>query len=616
VTELSYSKNSKSKIVWLLLLGVSTTTLYFKTTAEDPFNTPKLLILVLLGSYLIGHLVNHFRLNGIWREPGDKVVHGLSLLFICALFVSLLHTKPFLQGLIGDTQRRNGFLSYLMLVIIFLVSYHSVGLLYINRIFITASITGLIMAFYGTLQINGLDFVQWVNPYNSMIGTLGNPNFASALLAVFAAFSTFALFINSLPGIMKITAGFMIILALYCIIQSDSRQGLVTYFISVLFYVTTKSLIKFKKFNLPILLTSIGVMTLVVLGMLQKGPLAYWLYKDSVSVRGFYWRAALEMFQSNYLTGVGLDRYGNFFKFYREAEYPLRYGYEISSSNAHNTILQIFSTAGVFSGLLYIILLIHILSSGISFIRSANQIDRVYMIGLLSTWVGFQSQSFISIDNIGVSIWGWLLGGSILGMKKFNKTNSQSMVSGVKNSARVHINLFQPAVSTIGVLVSLTLVVPVYRAETDSFWVKSLGNNLTENNLKPLSDYSNRLISNSFADPNYKYRAALYLYDAGSKERAVSIVNDLALNDPKNLDYLLGLAYLYAVEKRYNLAIDTHEKISQLDPWNADNFLTLGKLYIQTNNDLFARKNLLKAISIAPNTDVEIKAREILSTLD
>ena len=56
------------------------------------------------------------------------------------------------------------------------------------------------------------------------------------------------------------------------------------------------------------------VLVCSVLGMLQKGPLQNLLYKDSVSVRGFYWRAAIEMLKSEPLFGVGSDRYGSFFR--------------------------------------------------------------------------------------------------------------------------------------------------------------------------------------------------------------------------------------------------------------------------------------------------------------
>ena len=609
-------KNKSSSTIWVLLIGIATVTTYFKIDAEDPFNTPKMLILVILGAYLAGHLINFIRENGVWRNSGDRIIYSITILFVLALLISTLATKPLLNGLIGDTARRNGFLSYLMLSIILLTAYNFFNQYLIYRLFTISIFVGLVISIYGLFQINGKDFVKWVNPNNSMIGTLGNPNFASAMLAVFASISLFAIFLKGFPKFTKVCAGLVIPLALFCIIKSDSRQGLVTFFFAVLIYSALTLSSKFKKLTLPIIALSFGAGALVILGMLQRGPLAYWLYKDSVSVRGFYWRAGIKMFQENLLTGVGMDRYGAFFKSYREAEYPLRYGYEITSSNAHNTIIQIFSTAGLISGLLYVSILSYVLYSAIKFVKNSQITNRLIIISLLSSWVGFQAQSFISIDNVGVSVWGWLLSGAILGYIKSVRVSEQGSSSKRPVSNKVQINLFQPTVSSIAVLVSLLVVVPVYKSETDSYLVKSLGNNLTEQNKEAVYKYSRKVIDNNLADPSYKFRAALYMYDAGFNNESISIIEDLANADSKNLDFLNGLAYIYVKENNLDSGISTRKKIAELDPWNAENYLSLGSLYVQVNNNASAKEKLSKIISFAPNTEIASKAQEILASLE
>ncbi len=160
-----------------------------------------------------------------------------------------------------------------------------------------------------------------------------------------------------------------------------------------------------------------------ILGMLQIGPLEKFVYKPSVSVRGFYWRAGVEMFKNNPLFGVGIDRYGSYFMQYRELEYPIRYGYEITSSNAHNTFIQFFATGGFLVGLTYLLLLFFILMRGVIGLRTLKEDDRMALAGILSAWIAFQAQSFISIDNVGISIWGWLLGGFIVGLSVSNSSD-------------------------------------------------------------------------------------------------------------------------------------------------------------------------------------------------
>ena len=38
------------------------------------------------------------------------------------------------------------------------------------------------------------------------------------------------------------------------------------------------------------------------------------------------------------------------------------------------------------------------------------------LLALFSVWVAFQLQSLISLDQLGLSIWGWVLGAAIIGL--------------------------------------------------------------------------------------------------------------------------------------------------------------------------------------------------------
>ena len=104
--------------------------------------------------------------------------------------------------------------------------------------------------------------------------------------------------------------------------------------------------------------------------MLQFGPLQQYLYKASVSVRGYYWRAGLEMLSSHPFFGIGIDRYGSYFKQYREVDYPLNVGFQLTSSNAHNTFIQFFATGGIFLGITYLALNLFVLYRAIIGIKN------------------------------------------------------------------------------------------------------------------------------------------------------------------------------------------------------------------------------------------------------
>jgi O-antigen ligase len=171
-------------------------------------------------------------------------------------------------------------------------------------------------------------------------------------------------------------------LLIFDIYSSDSRQGLVAFSVGAgtIMIVILKN--KSNSFGLTGLILFILLGILSILGMLQIGPLTELLYKGSVTVRGYYWRAGFEMFQNNPLFGVGVDRYGAYFKEYRNTNYSLTYGFDITSSNAHNTFIQFFATSGFLVGILYIMINFYIFICGIRTILKIQSDFKIIFTGL------------------------------------------------------------------------------------------------------------------------------------------------------------------------------------------------------------------------------------------
>ena len=215
-----FDKSSNS--VWFLLFGVSATTLFFKTDFYDPFNSAKLILLLLIAGWLLGHLINSYRIRHLNLKSSEFKATILLTGFIVSMLASLIQSDQFLVGLIGETQRRNGFLSYFGLSVIFLYALRSINFSNILRVYQIGILTGVALSVYGVIQISGNDFVTWDNPYNSMISTLGNPNFASATLAVLLLISLFGIFIKGLSVLFKVLSCLVIVLSLIAIVVSGS----------------------------------------------------------------------------------------------------------------------------------------------------------------------------------------------------------------------------------------------------------------------------------------------------------------------------------------------------------------------------------------------------------
>jgi O-antigen ligase len=465
---------------------------------------------------------------------------------------------------------------------------------------------GVILSAYGLMQVYGNDFIKWDNPYNSMISTVGNPNFASAILAVLTSLSLFGLFIKRLPNFYKLISFFVICMSILAIIRSESRQGLLIIFFACTFYITLFFFVKYRKTGLLALPFALFFTILAILGMLQKGPLANLLYKDSVSVRGYYWRAGMEMLKQNPLTGVGIDRYGAFFKEFREVAYPLKYGFDITSTNAHNVVIQLFSTGGILVGLSYLFLMALVLISGVKLVVRSTGDDLKVSLSLLSAWIGFQAQSLISIDNIGISVWGWLLGGAVLGLaqtKSLKNDNGGINLRNLPNKRIVKINLFQPTASFVILIPIIILAINLSRVESNVLVVKSLANSSISENKSRVFDYANKVITNSVADPSYKLQVALAMADMGYTEEAFIQIKNLSSNDPRNLDFLRALILFEGEKNNIENVIALRNLITLYDPWNAQNYLELCKLY-KFSGDLEKAKEMQEKIaSFAPNSD-------------
>ena len=610
-----WAKNKSSSSVWFLITGVATVTILLSTKVYDPFNTPKLILSILISGWLFGHLINSYRQEKITPKSAEFVTLIISLLFLMALFISTVLTDIRIVGFIGETQRRNGFFHYFALTVIFLYASRIINFKFSIRVLKSAILTGLILSTYGIMQITGRDFVKWDNPYNSMISTVGNPNFASAILAILSLLAFFSLFTKQISFLYKLIALSMILMSLTAIIKSQSRQGLLVILFAIMFFLSVYIYVSRPKYRYIAVAASGFVSTLAILGMLQIGPLVSVLYKESVSIRGYYWRAGIEMFKENPLTGVGMDRFGAYFKQFREVDYPLNYGYDITTTNAHNVFIQIFATAGVFAGLLYLVLLAHVFRSGLKLVKNSEGDNLKISLALLSAWIGFQAQSLISIDSIGVAVWGWLFGGSILGLASTMEKDKQIPISEGKIFRKrntVEINLFQPLISVLALVPLGILAFLLIQLESDSLKVRDLTNPSVTENRSAVQNYANKVIANPIADPFYKYRASLSLYDMGFTSQAKEELNKLVSEDPRNLNYLQGLIIFETQANNLQRVIQVRNQISEYDPWNAQNYLELIKLYKLSGDLSKATEMKDKINSFAANTEIVKSAIELL----
>ena len=111
----------------------------------------------------------------------------------------------------------------------------------------------------------------------------------------------------------------------------------------------------------------------------------------------------------------------------------------------------------------------------IKYLRRNKDFNWAYA-GLVGAWLGYVAQSIISISQIGLAIWGWILMGLLVGIEHNSKTaengnNSQPIVG--KIAKRKNSNLDSKnsklaiSLGIIGFLLGLFIALPVFIADSN-----------------------------------------------------------------------------------------------------------------------------------------------------
>ena len=604
-------KSNQPRTLIISIAFVVAINLFFYPSAADPFNTPKLVLLLILTSILLPSTLILAR-NLLTIERHNKILIFTPLIFIFSLLFAAINSEDLVTAFFGELQRRLGWVTYLCLTLIFIYFLCLINISNVALVYKAGIINNLALSIYGCFQFLGQDIVEWNNPYNSIIGTLGNPNFASAALAILTVISLTALLIKDVGRGFKILAIVSSIFAVFAIAASDSRQGLVTLFLSLSVYFIIIVYKRSHKIGLIVLIPTFLGFIFIISGMLQKGPLTSILYKPSITLRGYYWEAGVSMFRHNLLTGVGVDMYGDYFRGLRSVEYPLKYGFDISTTNAHNVFIQVFATAGIFTGSAYVFLCLLILILTIRLLRKVNRADSFKVAGIFAAWIGFQAQTVISIDNIGLSLWGWLLGGALLGML-LNLKKSQRPLETISQKKDVFSDLQLRLISYFIALPLLMISLFLGKSEVDTFSLSRITSGISVNR-EEVETKVLQIQNNPLAHPSYKlYATRVQIAIQGNWSQNQNLIA-LAKQFPRNVE-VIYTQLNYAVEdKNVEQQISLRNKLVVLDPWNLINYSELLTLYKSTGRVDLATQVFKKMSAISPDSEQTRSAKLILSS--
>ena len=404
---------SGNKSIVLIFSLTLTTLAVTPDLTFDPINLPKFTIMVFLAGFLLPKLSDF---KTLFLNKRNRPWLFTLALFLLGLILSLIGSKaPLAIQFYGAPGRLTGFFTYLALSIYFafcIISENGLTTAKLSKLLTTL---GAIMALYGLLQSLGFEIFAYGATYGSSVfGTLGNSNFLSGFLGITASATVVMIFGSKLNAIQRSLLVCYSLISLITIYQSNSQQGFLNFAaglgIGLSIYLFVQRKIFFASITLGLFCLS-GLAT--VAGIFNLGPFSGFIYQSSVSVRQGYWSAAGSMLSNNPFFGVGMDNFLNLYRRFRSEETTLKNPGVVSDS-AHSVILDIGAGSGFITLIAYIALILLVCRAIIKVVRRSKVLEIEFM-ALSAAWFAYQVQSLISINQIALATWGWILSGILIG---------------------------------------------------------------------------------------------------------------------------------------------------------------------------------------------------------
>ena len=584
----------------VLSAGVSTSLIVW-TSLADPVQLPKLFLVGLLSAWVLGVVIVG-SVSG--REKKFSLGQWSVFAFIVGLLIAGLFTDVKYRALFGTVARNNGGLSYLALATLCVGAMMSFNLHSVLQLRAGMIVIGIVMIFHGLLENSGHEPFPWENLYSPIVGTLGNPDFFSGLMGACAVATLWFVFVNK--QVLLRTLGLLIVpVQLYLIYKSHSIQGLVAFAFGFSLIVITQ-LWQWRKYLGVSALVAVCIAgPIAFLGILNKGPLASMLAKSSLNNRLDYWEAAWGMFKSHQFTGVGLDRFGEYYGQYAP---QIQVAQGQAADNAHNVLMQLLATGGLVVFIPYVVLLVLIGWTGLTGILKAKGQEQMNLVGLFSVWCALLAVSMVSIDNLGSTVWFWISGGALYAIAKplVVLNTSAEKASGKKNkrisntSNAQNINFLAPMVSLVFVVIFLVLAVPAVKS---SAALNQLNGNKQQLDASHYVAKLREAVRIQPSNIDVLGRASSLAAGVPDADLAIELAKSLNEKDSRSFYGNMVAAMGYEGKKAYSYAIPFRIRLLEIDKWNTTSMVELVKDYIGAGDAVNARLIATKISNLYPGSD-------------
>lgn len=605
------------QVIFLANIVLSLVVLFFMTNTLDAFNYPKLMLLTMgvLALFLTQALRYQYPLRRDSLKSLDYYLFGtIAILVLIASFNNLgnFHT------LWGSFGRANGIITKVCLILLTIIYFRYSNSETTKKFFLLITSLLTLEGIYAVVQLSGADPIPWINPYNNIFVTTGNPNFAAALFAILVTLSFRVIFIAK-TRTHRLLALIPVVGGSYFSYSTMSVQGILVIAFGM-FLVGLIATIRFAKSRNARFLSLTALLVpgaFIFAGILNFGPLAKFLFQETLMVRWHYWKVAINILRDNLWIGVGNDSYGDYYRFYREEWFVDKYGINLISTNAHNVALQWGSDSGILGLLIYlsfgfVAIYVYLRKSNILKMRTFQDIDFIF-IGFSC----FYLQSLISISQLSVTVLGFAVLGILLSYARENPPSSteQSQERG-RRARKSRSKSSYLGLGTIWLVFCLALI-PVSSSvvRNDLALRKALqlpGTAQEVSDLGPRSE-AIRVAARPFLQDQDLIGAALQnLYSQGSASVGVELAEEALKTNPRLWVARQALISAFAQSGLHDKALAEAKEIIKLDPLNYDLQFNLADQAFLVGEFELSEEYADKVVRVAPADSAAFKGAQDL----
>jgi len=431
----------------LLVLGPLTTLLVSPWSSFDPINLVKLLAVT---SISFAAFALSLSARDKSREQKIRPILFLAVFFIAwMLIVIVVSGAPLNQQIWGVFGRNTGFLTYVSLILVLVSTSLIQEASFYRKLVEALVLTAVPTTVYALIQVAGRDPIAW--SVMSPFATLGNVNFSSAFFGLASVCSVVLILQRHFNPIARFLLVGMVIIDLLIILKTGSIQGFMIFIagIGIAAFFWLRSRVQSRIVQGLYLSAGLVGFILTSFALFNLGPLARFVFGETILYRFDYWYAGWMMTFKNPVFGVGMDSYGDWYRQLRGEVATLRTIPDRITNTAHNIYLDISASGGFPLLLLYLVILGFAGRASWRIMRRTKDFDP-YFVAMFSAWLAYLIQAAISINQIGVGIWGWLFTGGLIGYEIATRVEGESS-KRKKSDSRTSANPMPAASALIGI---------------------------------------------------------------------------------------------------------------------------------------------------------------------